>query len=152
MQNTISNFLIQDGVLPFNTPVSSAATPIINDLNIENIRSQIRQKNSTTPFFATSSNVLQTITDHDTFPYPRYYRGIAGLSEPIIAEREAGWRQRNDTCYQVNAPKAPNNYPNHCFQSACSTVYPCYPEYMTKYADKEAMDLFLNRTCLVEYR
>lgn len=50
MQNTISNFLIQDGVLPFNTPVSSPATPIINDLNIENIRSQIRQKNSTTPF------------------------------------------------------------------------------------------------------
>ena len=77
---------------------------------------------------------------------------IAGLSEPVIAEREAGWRKRQDSCYKVNAPPIRDNYPNHCFQSACSTIYPCYPEYMTKYADKEAMDLLLNKSCVTQYR
>lgn len=138
--------------LPFNVPVSSPITPFMNDLNVAHIRAQIRAKNSSGPFFATAGNAVQTITDHDTFPYPRYYRGIAGLSDPVIADREAGWRKRHDSCYEVNAPPIWDNYPNHCFQSACSTVYPCYPEYITKYADKEAMDLLLNRTCVVEYR
>ena len=138
--------------LPFNVPVSNPQTRNMNDLNVENIRAQIRAKNSSVPFFATAGTAVQTLTDHDTFPYPRYYRGIVGLSEPVIAEREAGWRKRHGGCYEVNAPPQSDNYPNHCFQSACSTVYPCYPEYMTKYADKEAMDVILNRTCVVEYR
>ena len=29
-------------------------------------------------------------TDYDTFPYTRWYRGIAEAAEPIVAEREAG--------------------------------------------------------------
>ena len=109
-------------------PVGSSITPNINDLHVENIRRQIRAKNSSGPFFATAGNVVQTVTDYDTFPYQRYYRGIVGLSEPVVAEREAGWRKRNDSCYQVNSPPIRDNYPNHCFQSACSTVYPCYPK------------------------
>ena len=138
--------------LPFNVPVGNSITPIINNINVENIHRQIRAKNSSGPFFATGGHVLQTITDHDTFPYPRFYRGIVGLSEPVIAEREAGWRKINDSCYEVNSPPIPNNYPNNCFQSGASTVYPCYPEYITKYADKEAMDLILNKTRIVQYR
>ena len=130
-------------------------TSLLNENNVENIRSQINQKNQSSPFFATSTDVVHTITDYDTFPYPRYYRGVVGVSQPIIAEREAGWRKRHDSCYDVNEPRKRNirpTEPNNCFQSACSTVYPCYPEYMTKYSDKEAMDLILNKTCIAQYR
>lgn len=119
-------------------PVSSHNTPFINDLNIDHVRAQIRAKNSSGPFFATAGNAVQTITDHDTFPYPRYYRGIAGLSEPVIAEREAGWCKRHDSCYEVIDPPIRDNYPNHYFQSASSTVYPSHSD--------EATD------CIVEYR
>jgi hypothetical protein len=59
-----------------------------------------------------------------------------------------------DDCYRViepdNIPRP--NLPNNCFQAPCSTVYPCYPEYLTKYSDKEALDLILNKTCIVQYR
>ena len=37
---------------------------------------------------------------------------------------------------------------NHCFESACSVVYPCYPEYLKKYSDKEQMNVMLNKSCL----
>jgi hypothetical protein len=141
--------------LPYASPVGSDITPMINTNNVNNIRTQIYQKTGSTPFFATAENVVYTLTDHDTFPYPRYYRGVVGSSTPVIAEREAGWRKREDSCYDVRESKKhniPEVNPNNCFQSACSTVYPCYPEYMTKYSDKEAMDLILNRTCIAQYR
>ena len=130
-------------------------TSMLNENNVENIRHQIHQKNQSSPFFATSVDVVHTITDYDTFPYPRYYRGVVGVTQPIVAEREAGWRKRHDSCYDVREPMKRNIRPvkpNNCFQSACSTVYPCYPEYMTKYSDKEAMDLILNKTCIAQYR
>ena len=130
-------------------------TSILNKNNVENIRDQIRQKNQSSPFFATSTDVIHTITDYDTFPYHRYYRGVVDVTQPIVAEREAGWRQRHDSCYDVSESRKSNvrlTNPNNCFQSACSTVYPCYPEYMTKYSDKEAMDLILNKTCIAQYR
>ena len=130
-------------------------TSVLNENNVENIRYQINQKNQSSPFFATSTDVVHTITDYDTFPYPRYYRGVVGVTQPIVAEREAGWRKRHDSCYDVREPQKSNIRsvePNNCFQAACSTVYPCYPEYMTKYSDKEAMDLILNKTCIAQYR
>jgi hypothetical protein len=130
-------------------------TPVLNENNVENIRAQISQKTQPSPFFATAKDAIQTITDYDTFPYPRYYRGVIGAHQPVVAEREAGWRKRQDACYDVREPKKshiPPVYPNNCFQTACSTVYPCYPEYMTKYSDKEAMDLILNKTCVAQYR
>ena len=128
-------------------------TPIINDFNVGNIRSQINRKKASGPYYATSSQATQVVTDYDTFPYPRYFRGIPESHRPIVAEREAGWRMRQDACYQVNEPPhIPIVNPNHCFQAACSTVYPCYPEYLAKYSDKEMMDLILNKTCIVQYR
>ena len=38
-------------------------------------------------------------TDMDTFPYPRFYRGVYNNPEAIVFDREAGWRPREDACY-----------------------------------------------------
>lgn len=38
-------------------------------------------------------------TDMDTFPYPRFYRGVYNNTNAIIFDREAGWHPREDACY-----------------------------------------------------
>lgn len=128
---------------------------LITDSNIRNVRSQINKKKSFKPYIATIDQVSQVVTDYDNFPYNRWYRGIPSSHQPIVAEREAGWRNRQDNCYKVNQPSIDDNknsYPNHCFESPCSTVFPCYPEYLTKHADREALNVMLNKACVVQYR
>ena len=122
--------------------------------NIENVKKQILEKKSYRPMFATVQNTADTITDYDTFPYPRWFRGIPTSSTPVIAEREAGWRIRNDNCYKVLKPMVndKNSYPNHCFEGSCSLVVPCYPEHLQNYGDKEALNVTLNKACIVQYR
>jgi hypothetical protein len=128
-------------------------TPILNDFNVTNIRSQIAAKKKSAPYYATANQAKEVITDYDTFPYPRYFRGVAESSMPVVAEREAGWRVRHDSCYQLQEPSnVPCQESNLCFQAPCSTVYPCYPKYLNKYNDKEELDLILNKTCIVQYR
>jgi hypothetical protein len=93
--------------------------------NVNTIRDQIEAKIQSKPFFASQNAVNLTVTDFDTFPYPRFYRGIYQSSEPVVLEREAGWRQRHDDCYEpvrhyeVDEPK-------YCWQVPCSTVFPCH--------------------------
>ena len=95
----------------------------LNNVNI--IRDQIEAKVNSKPFFASQNAVNLTITDIDTFPYPRFYRGIYQSSDPVIFEREAGWRQRHDSCYE---PITTYDYkePKYCWQVPCSTVFPCH--------------------------
>ncbi len=96
---------------------------IVKD-NVNIVRSQIQQKIKSSPFFASNKAVNMSITDRDSFPYNRYYRGVADISEPVIMEREAGWRQRHDGCYEpVRVDKLVT--PVYCWQTACSTVLPC---------------------------
>ena len=64
------------------------------------------------------------MTDIDTFPYPRFYRGVYQLSEPVVMEREAGWRQRHDMCYEPTRVYEVEQ-PKYCWQVPCSTVFPC---------------------------
>jgi hypothetical protein len=133
--------------------MANELTPYINNLNVENVRRQIIKKKGYNPYLSTTKQAVQVLTDYDTFPYPRYFRGIPDSSQPVIAEREAGWRVRHDNCYKVSNPQnKDSNYPNHCFQGSCSGTFPCYPEYLTKYADKELLDTILNNSCIVQYR
>ena len=106
------------------------------------------------PYYATVKEAGEVLTDYDTFPYPRWFRGVYDSPVPIVAEREAGWRPRHDSCYKMEKPcsEVASKYPNHCMQSACSTVYPCYPQQMSRYADKAALDVELNNACIVQYR
>jgi hypothetical protein len=124
----------------------------INSDNVRNIREQISRKKSSHPFLATENMAKQVLTDYDTFPYSRWYRGVPNESKPIVAEREAGWRERRETCYQLIQPVTESSYPNHCFEGPCSTVYPCYPKYMQKFSDRDAMNVLLNKSCIVQYR
>lgn len=129
-------------------------TPIINMNNVETVRSMINRKNSSIPFKATINESGSTFTDFDNFPYNRFYRGVYYSPYPVVIEREAGFRPRRDDCYQMNIPYDRKNhiYPNHCFESACSVVYPCYPPYLAKVSDKEALNVILNKACTVQYR
>lgn len=124
----------------------------ITQQNVNNVRAQILQKQQSCPYYATVGDASSVITDYDTFPYPRWFRGVYSSDLPIVAEREAGWRPRHDDCYRVNKPYSNMPYPDHCFESACSTVFPCYPEYLTKYSDKKLLDIMLNKSCIVQYR
>lgn len=134
--------------------MSTNFTREINDRNIQNIKSQIAKKKSHIPFFATQDMATQVLTDYDVFPYTRWYRGVPEETRPVIAEREAGWRQKHNSCYNVLIPniETEDSYPNHCFEGPCSTVYPCYPKYMQKFSDREAMNVMLNRACIAQYR
>ena len=127
-------------------------TQNINSSNVNHVREQIAKKSGFLPYLATKKEASNILTDYDVFPYPRYFRGVPTSSVPIVAEREAGWRPRHDDCYKVLQPPSKINYPNHCYQAACSTVYPCYPEYLTKYADKELLNVILNKACISQYR
>ena len=135
--------------------MASRFTPIVNKSNVQNVRQQIERKKESQPYHATVTQSVQVLTDYDTFPYPRYYRGVPNSTVPIVAEREAGWRPRHDTCYEVVEPNGLPvypKYPNNVFQSACSTVYPSYPEYASRYASLEEMHLILNNNCIVQHR
>ena len=127
-------------------------TQNINSSNVNHVREQIAKKSGFLPYLATKKEASNILTDYDVFPYPRYFRGVPTSSVPIVAEREAGWRPRHDDCYKVLQPPSKINYPNHCYQAACSTVYPCYPEYLTKYADRELLNVILNKACIPQYR
>jgi hypothetical protein len=122
----------------------------VTDNNIMFVRSQIAQKiNYNMPYYARTNEVNQCITDMDSFPYKRFYRGQADKSYPIVFDRAAGWRPRFDqensaTPYLV----APSQKPDYCFEAPCSTVYPCYPQFSKKYGDAAAMAVQLNRSCV----
>jgi hypothetical protein len=104
----------------------SNLTQLINGNNVDNVRSMILKKQSSCPFYATSKDASSIVTDFDHFPYTRFYRGIAWSQNPIVLEREAGYRPRHDECYRVkNCQGYEIDYPETCFQVACSTLFPC---------------------------
>jgi hypothetical protein len=112
------------------------------------IREQIIQKlKYDRPYYATNRTVGNVVTDFDDFPYNRWYRGKYESDKPIIIEREAGYRHVEKNCY-ITKPELKKEYPRHCFEAPCSTVYPCMPEQFKKYADQEAMNIMLNRACI----
>jgi hypothetical protein len=123
----------------------------INYDNVKNVRSQIRQKKGSEPYFADINTGSLVLTDYDNFPYNRWWRGEKYSSRPIVAEREAGWRPINNKCYK-KIKKVGENKVNNCFETACSTVYPCVPGYLAKYSDRDALNVMLNNSCIVEYR
>lgn len=77
-------------------------------------------------FYATNVDVGRTVTDMDHFPYLRFYRGEYQSSEPVIFDRKAGYRFVRQRCYDTQ-PEFVTPYPNYCYESACSTIYPCVP-------------------------
>jgi hypothetical protein len=123
-------------------------TPYINNRNVNNVRMQINRKNLNTPYHATTKQASGVLTDYDTFPYPRWFRGVYYSPNPIVSEREAGWRPRHDNCYRLESIKEQDKYPKHCYETACSTTFPC----LSKSDDNETLNVMLNKECIVQYR
>lgn len=119
----------------------------INSTNIENIRYQIAQKQGFRPYFASVDTTSAVLTDYDNFPYNRWFRGIPNHFEPIVAEREAGFRPINNQCYnpEKDYKQDLDRGDLYCFQPSCSTVYPCKPNY-------NPGNTLNNDRCIIEYR
>jgi hypothetical protein len=112
--------------------------------NIQNIRMQISQKNKNTPYMSSGSVVENVITDMDHMPYSRFFRGVYYFPEPIIMEREAGYREVENSCYSVNRPYTKDYY-SGCFQPACTTTFPCYHK-------PDIEERKINESCVIQYR
>lgn len=128
-------------------------TDNMTNVNVATVRteiSKIRQEDNL--YRATSDSILPVLNDMDHHPYTRFFRGVYYYPDPVIMEREAGWRPQEEACYGLQIPPKRDVQPNHCYQSACSTVYPCYPEYLEKDSDKPLLDTLLNKACIVQYR
>lgn len=121
--------------------------------NVNAVRQGIAQKiNYNCPYYPTIDDATSVVTDFDTFPYPRYYRGEYNVADPIVFEREAGFRTRNDNCYRMTCMSLPKRRPQYCWQNSCSVVLPCRPDEQIKYADKQEYDLMMQKGCIVNYR
>ena len=97
----------------------------ITDNSINFVQQQIKLKNSSKPYFADKNLVVNSVTDMDVFPYPRFYRGKYYDTDPNVMEREAGFRERHQNSYMPIVQEQEKIVPNVCFQPACSTIYPC---------------------------
>lgn len=125
--------------------------------NVNNVRKQIESMQNSTrrhlpPFIATVQNAESVITDYDSFPYKRWYRGVAISTTPVIAEREAGFRTRHDQCYQSNIPVINTPNPGICFQPSCSTIFPCYQSTSKLHQDMEDAYQHINDVCIISNR
>ncbi len=116
--------------------------------NANAVRFGIAQKILPNPYFALEDTVKQVVTDMDHYPYSRFNRNVYYSEDPIVMDREAGYRQPRNEAYKARLLYPPEENPRLCFESACSTVYPCYPSYLRKYADKEQMEVLLNKKCI----
>ena len=127
-------------------------TQKMDNLNVISIKNQIRLKKGYKPYFSTMNDVKSVITDFDHFPYTRFYRGVYNSSDPTVIERESGWKPTRNLCYKGDTGFYKRLYPNHCFQAPCSTVFPCYPNDLNKDSDRDALNIQLNRDCIVQHR
>jgi hypothetical protein len=127
-------------------------TSVVNQTNVEAVRRMIEMKKGGKPFYANSESVTGILTDMDSFPYTRFWRGVPYFPDPIAMEREGGWRMRRDKCYEINVPVLNRPPPNNCFETACSTVFPCYPKSVSRFSDQSAILVMNNDACVLQYR
>ena len=104
--------------------------------NIERIKNEIFLKNSNNPYYV-NQTIYSVRNEYDQFPYPHWYKGVAESDKPQIAEREAGWIPKR---HKEPVKKEKDTPIEMCFQSACSTIYPCYSQ--------DNSYLYLNKACV----
>jgi len=119
-----------------------------NEKSIETVRAEIKRKTSR-PFLANGKIISNVITDHDHHPYSRFFRGVYYYDDPVIVEREAGFRPIENSCYDMIAPPQPVDDFKLCFEPPCNTIFPCNPS--SSYEDREKREKYVDRMCLVQY-
>ena len=127
-------------------------TARLNETSIESVRAAIARKTSSGPYFANGNTIRNSITDMDHQPYQRFFRGVYYYPDPVVFEREAGYRPMQSECYNIVAKKVVEEPPDHCFEVACSTILPCRQKILTRYADKNRLEIMLNDACVSQYR
>jgi len=73
----------------------------VNRINNNIIQHHIMNKIGSQPYYPDPNLMYDTLTDQDSFPYTRYYRGKYYLDDPVVASREAGYREINNNCYSL---------------------------------------------------
>ena len=132
----------------------SQNTRLINTRNKENLEYLISRKRSFLPYIADTSTASAVLTDFDSFPYKRWWRGDYESPYPVVIDREPGWRPREDQCYKrkCSAHVKPSTPTDLCFETPCSTVFPCYPGLKLPTIGKEATNIASNSARVIEYR
>jgi len=115
------------------------------------VEHQMAQKAGYLPYYQNQA-VGRVMTDMDHFPYTRYFRGIYYLDEPVVMDREAGYREMESYKYFRDPPDEPCPYPTHCFQVPCSTILPCRPRYQYDNADINSLSILQKKGCIVNTR
>lgn len=120
----------------------------MNDLfekSVFDVRNQIHKKlDYSQAYYGRSNTVKGMITDMDNFPYVRYFRGQFNKENPVIFNREAGYRPIENPCYAPILSYAQPPYTNYCWQTPCSTVYPCRPPPV----EQSSLNILNNRNCI----
>jgi hypothetical protein len=127
-------------------------TPKMNKDSIEFIRSEIAKKMGSEPYRANDKTVTHIVTDMDHHPYTRWFRGVYYHPQPIVFEREAGWRRVKNDCYNVHTDMTGNEDPSHCFETSCSTTRPCFLQNSTNFSEKMKVDTALDNMCVIQNR
>jgi hypothetical protein len=122
-------------------------TPKLTEMSITSIQKQILKKNSDIPYIANNSQIKQSITDMDHHPYTRWYRGVYYFPQPIIMEREAGFRPQENQCYKNISPYVDDTY-SGCFEIPCTTTMPCNT---VTYKENDKVNTAINNSCMVQY-
>lgn len=127
--------------------MSQELTQSITDKNIAIVRGLIKRSQQSAPLYVTGDIPSSVITDYDTFPYPRWFRGVYDNSNPIVAEREAGYRILQSESYTDSKKKNETEAVlEHVFQTACTTIKPSFV------LDPDSHEgTKLNKTCIVQY-
>ena len=108
-------------------------TPYINKQNVETVQDLIKQKNNGLPFTVSNQATADIKTDIDSWPYNRYYRGIPSFSNPVIMEREAGFRQLDNNCYKPITVLKPRIEPDITFTPPCTTILPSHKDIYSQF-------------------
>lgn len=105
--------------------------------NILHIRELIKQKKYSYPTNIYETDAKAVITPYNVFPYDNWFKGNFLSTEPIVAEREAGYCKITEKPKQIFTDKNPEL----CFQTACSLVKPCVSN------EDSELSLPLNKNC-----
>ena len=107
----------------------------INEHSAEFIKQMIMRKNSSEPMTVSNTAVQNVITDmdQDSVRYNRRFRGVYTSSEPVIFEREAGWREPNNSCYKVQKCFGKSIEPDIVFSVPCTTILPNHADIYSQY-------------------
>lgn len=117
--------------------------------NIQNVQKMINRKVSLIGkhnFYVSENEIKAVSSDVDHLPYTRIYRSNPFTNEAIMWEGDSGFRPRMNSFYAPNVVSQEEQQVDLCFQTPCSTVYPCQPPYLSK---GDAMyETLQDRTCV----